>query len=97
MKIKNGDHVIWSKRNLNHLKNDICVYSGFSGTVSDLQTDGSFIINGKRSTLIIPMCNRDYCYLIINGNEMIHRKIKDKSIENPKKWFQWFIPKNATS
>jgi len=53
MKIKNGDRVMVSERNPNHLGHGITAYAGWQGKVTELQDNGGFTLDcGDRSLVI---------------------------------------------
>ncbi len=101
-KIKNGDVVEYSNKNKYWYDGTISAYAGFKGKVEGLKDDGSFFINSGGATLVIsgyaPYGKRDKgVSLIKDGIELLHEFVyNEKPNYNPKKWFQFFIPKSFT-
>ena len=53
MKIQNGDKVMISDRNPNHLGFGVTAYAGWKGKVTELNESGAFIIDCGGRTLAI--------------------------------------------
>jgi hypothetical protein len=98
-KMKIGDKVRMSESNSNHLGYGVDAYAGMEGIVTDIYDDGAFALNCSTSILVVPMNNafkqpKKGVWVWLNGNHIFHKRINAKITRNPKKWFQWFIPKN---
>ena len=96
--MKTGDIVTMSNRNTNHLGYGKSAYSGMKGEVKDIWEDGAFSIFTGNSWLIVPMRNAfkrpiGGVWIWLNGEEIFHKRIDTKPTTSPKKWYQWFIPK----
>lgn len=98
--MKVGDHVKIANQNPNHLGKGTCAYAGAEGVVLDIAEDGSFCIDTGHSTITFPMNNafqepKKGYFVIIDEKIVFHKHIEVKKItRNPKKWYQWFIPKS---
>jgi hypothetical protein len=93
-----GDIIIMSNRNTGYFSWETFAYAGMKGIVENIWEDGSFCINCKTNILICPMKNSyktniDGYWIWLNGKEVFHKRIDIIPATNPKKRFQWFIPK----
>lgn len=96
--MKVGDTVVISNKNKNHLGNDVCAYAGMKGIVTDVWDDNSFCLNCQTSILVVPMRNafkekRKGVWVELNGTLVFHKSKDAIPKSSPKKWFNWFVPK----
>lgn len=97
--MKIGDKVKMSDRNLNHLGNGVCAYSGMEGIVTDIWEDNAFALRCETSILVVPMRNAFKnrirgVWIWLNGELVFHKSKPAIPTTSPKKWYQWFIPQS---
>ena len=81
VKMKIGDTVVMSSRNLNHLGNSVNAYAGMKGVVTDIYENGSFALNCTNSILVVPMCDaygqpKKGVWVWLNGEHIFHKRTK---------------------
>ena len=74
--IKVGDKVKMSDRN-NAPQGGVCAYSGYEGVIDNINEDGSFIIKGETSSLIVPMGNNTKGLWLYLNEKLIFQKNKN--------------------
>ena len=76
MKIRNGDKVMISDRNPNHLGHGITAYAGWSGTVIELSNNGAFSIDCGGRILTIATTTKLLVENVAGNWVLIKHKIK---------------------
>ena len=76
MEIRNGSRVMVSDRNKNHLGFGVTAYAGWSGKVTDLNKDGSFVIDDGKRLLVISRTTKLLVEDISGSWVLIKHKVK---------------------
>lgn len=76
MVVKNGDEVMVSDRNKNHLGFGVTTYAGWYGKVTDLNENGSFVIDDGKRLLVITHTIKILVRDISGSWVLINHKIK---------------------